>query len=299
MAANFEHYKIFYYVARYGSFTKAAELLYSNQPNVTRIIRILESELGCTLMNRSNRGITLTEEGERLYRRVAAAFEQIELGEEEVRQSAALESGTVVIGASETALHLYLMEILRAFHEVYPGVRLKIYNYSTPGAAKALKEGLIDLAVVTAADEKELEGAADHVVLVKTFYDVLIAGSRLEYLADQKNELKDLAQHSLITLERHTSSYEFYSQFYLENGLTMRPDIEVATADLILPMVEKNLGIGFLPYELAAQALEEGRVFEIPLKESIPERRICMLYDTKRETGAAGRRFREMVVARA
>ncbi|MEQ2561765.1 LysR family transcriptional regulator [Ventrimonas sp. CLA-AP-H27] len=299
MAANFEHYKIFYYVARYGSFTKAAELLYSNQPNVTRIIRILESELGCTLMNRSNRGITLTEEGERLYRRVAAAFEQIELGEEEVRQSAALESGTVVIGASETALHLYLMEILRTFHEAYPGVRLKIYNYSTPGAAKAMKEGLIDLAVVTAADEKELEGAADHVVLVKTFYDVLIAGSRLEYLADQKNELKDLAQYSLIILERHTSSYEFYSQFYLENGLTMRPDIEVATADLILPMVEKNLGIGFLPYELAEQALEEGRVFEIPLKESIPERRICMLYDTKREIGAAGRRFREMVVTRA
>lgn len=299
MAANFEHYKIFYYVARYGSFTKAAELLYSNQPNITRIIRILESELGCTLMNRSNRGITLTEEGERLYRRVAAAFEQIELGEEEVRQSAALESGTVVIGASETALHLYLMEILRAFHEAYPGVRLKIYNYSTPGAAKAMKEGLIDLAVVTAADEKELEGAADHVVLVKTFYDVLIAGSRLEQLADQKNELKDLERYSLITLERHTSSYEFYSQFYLENGLTMRPDIEVATADLILPMVEKNLGIGFLPYELAEQALEEGRVFEIPLKESIPERRICMLYDTKREIGTAGRRFREMVVTRA
>ena len=52
-------------------------------------------------------------------------------------------------------------------------------------------------------------------------------------------------------------------------------------------------------YELAEQALEEGRVFEIPLKESIPERRICMLYDTKREIGAAGRRFREMVVTRA
>lgn len=40
-------------------------------------------------------------------------------------------------------------------------------------------------------------------------------------------------------------------------------------------------------------------MFEIPLKESIPERRICMLYDTKREIGAAGRRFREMVVTRA
>lgn len=296
MAANFEHYKIFYYVARYGSFTKAAELLYSNQPNITRIIRILESELGCMLMHRSNRGITLTEEGERLYRRVAVAFEQIELGEAEVRQSADLEGGTLVIGASETALHLYLMEILREFHEKYPGVRLKIYNNSTPGAAKALKEGIIDLAVVTAADENELEGVADHVVLVKTFYDVLISGGRLEFLSQRKNALGDLADYSLISLERHTSSYEFYSRFYLENGLTMQPDIEVATADLILPMVEKNLGIGFLPYELAKQALEEGRVFEVPLKETIPERRICMLYNTSRESGTAGKRFRDMVM---
>ena len=161
-------------------------------------------------------------------------------------------------GVSETALHLYLMEILRAFHENYPGVRLKIYNYSTPGAAKALKEGIIDLAVVTAADQKELEGVADHVVLVKSFYDVLIAGRRLESLSQKTNELKSLEAYSLISLERHTSSYDFYSHFYLLHGLTMQPDIEVATADLILPMVEKNLGIGFLPYELAAQALEEG-----------------------------------------
>ena len=296
MAANFEHYKIFYYVARYVSFTKAAELLYSNQPNITRIIRILETELDCSLMRRSNRGITLTEEGERLYRRVAVAFEQIELGEEEVRQSAALQDGSIVIGASETALHLYLMEILRAFHETYPGVRLKIYNYSTPGAAKALKEGIIDLAVVTAADQKELEGVADHVVLVKSFYDVLIAGRRLESLSQKTNELKSLEPYSLISLERHTSSYDFYSHFYLQHGLTMQPDIEVATADLILPMVEKNLGIGFLPYELAAQALEEGRVVEIPLKESIPERLICMLYDTNRESGTAAKRFRDMVM---
>ena len=132
--------------------------------------------------------------------------------------------------------------------------------------------------------------------LVKSFYDVLIAGRRLESLSQKTNELKSLEAYSLISLERHTSSYDFYSHFYLQHGLTMQPDIEVATADLILPMVEKNLGIGFLPYELAAQALEEGRVVEIPLKESIPERLICMLYDTNRESGTAAKRFRDMVM---
>ena len=38
---NFEYYKVFYYVARYGSFTQAAKALYSNQPNVARVINLL------------------------------------------------------------------------------------------------------------------------------------------------------------------------------------------------------------------------------------------------------------------
>ena len=81
---NFEYYKVFYYVARYGSFTQAAKALYSNQPNVARVINLLEQELGCQLMIRTNRGIHLTEEGKKLYKRIWVAYEQIRLGEEEL-----------------------------------------------------------------------------------------------------------------------------------------------------------------------------------------------------------------------
>ena len=70
MDINFEYYKIFYYVAKYGNITKAATALGSNQPNVTRIMRILESQLGCTLFIRQARGVSLTQEGEKLYTHV-------------------------------------------------------------------------------------------------------------------------------------------------------------------------------------------------------------------------------------
>ena len=62
--ANYDYYRIFYYVAQYQSFTKAAEMLRNNQPNITRYINNLESELGCKLFIRSNRGVKLTPEGE-------------------------------------------------------------------------------------------------------------------------------------------------------------------------------------------------------------------------------------------
>lgn len=44
----FDYYRIFYYVAKYKSFSKAAKFLHNNQPNITRCMNIMESELGCT-----------------------------------------------------------------------------------------------------------------------------------------------------------------------------------------------------------------------------------------------------------
>lgn len=86
MIVSYDAYRVFYTVARFGSFTKAASVLLASQPNLTRTIRNLESALGCTLFVRSNRGVSLTPEGEKLFARVSVACEQIQAGEEEPGQ---------------------------------------------------------------------------------------------------------------------------------------------------------------------------------------------------------------------
>ena len=82
-----DYYRIFYYVAQYQSFSKAAEILGNNQPNLSRCMNLLESELGCKLLVRTNRGVSLTPEGERLFSHVAIANEQLMLGEQEILPS--------------------------------------------------------------------------------------------------------------------------------------------------------------------------------------------------------------------
>ena len=141
MLISYDAYRVFYTVARLGSFTKAAGALLSSQPNLTRTIRNLESALGCTLFVRSNRGAVLTPEGEKLFARVAVACEQIQAGEEELASDRSLQSGVVSIGASETALHGFLLPVLGAFHRAHPGIRLRIANHSTPQAFSALRSG--------------------------------------------------------------------------------------------------------------------------------------------------------------
>ena len=96
MYVDWEYYKIFYYVAKYQNFTKAARVLGNNQPNITHSMNRLESQLNCVLFIRSNRGVTLTPEGEMLYSRIASAAVQIQDAEEELSASATAASLTFV-----------------------------------------------------------------------------------------------------------------------------------------------------------------------------------------------------------
>ena len=83
------------------------QVLGNNQPNITHSMNRLESQLNCVLFIRSNRGVTLTPEGEMLYSRIASAAVQIQDAEEELSASATLEHGAISISATETALNIY------------------------------------------------------------------------------------------------------------------------------------------------------------------------------------------------
>ena len=101
MDINLEYYKIFYYVGKYKSITKAAQMLYSSQPAVTRIIQKLENELECKLFVRSQAGMDFTQEGKTLFDYVSIAYNQLERGEDEIRRCA-VENNVTMFTALDT-----------------------------------------------------------------------------------------------------------------------------------------------------------------------------------------------------
>lgn len=294
MAVNYEYYRCFYYVAKYKNLTRAASAMMSSQPNVTRVMNNLEHELGCRLITRSNRGIALTEEGERLYQHVAVAFEHLQMGEELLTHTGP-QAGSVYIGASEAALHGLLLDVLRRFHQLYPAVRLKIRNDTALRVLQALRSGQVDFAVV-AMPEGPLERPFKRTDL-KPFRDVLAGGPLFAELAGQTLCLADLKRYPLISLARDTATFAFYSGIYTEHGLDFDPDMEVATTDLLLPMIENDLGLGFVPEEFAREALAGKRIVQMKLRETIPERRICLVQDTRSSLSPAARALRRMLQA--
>ena len=293
MNVNMDYYRIFYYVAKYGNFTKAAWALGNSQPNVTRAMNCLEQQLNCTLFVRTNRGAQLTPEGEKLFTYVSAAMSQLLAAEEELADSTGLLHGSVSIGASETALNIYLLDRLKNFHMEYPGIRIKIYNHSTPEAVHAVKSGKIDFAVVTTPVEAE---APLKQVLLEPFQEILVGGKTFTALGSQRLSLAELEKYPLICLGRETMTYHFYQQLFLKHGLELMPDTEVATTDQILPLVKSELGLAFLPESMAEDAIRRREIVRIDLQETIPKRNICMVYDSRHPLSAAAKKLRNSVV---
>lgn len=292
MNISYDYYRIFYYVAKYGSFTRAAAMLLNNQPNVTRAIKALESELGCTLFIRTNKGAALTPEGEALYSHISLAFEHIQTGEEEIAANKGLQKGIVSIGATEISLRCFLLPILNSYRKKYPGIRIRISNLSTPQAVSALKNGLVDFAMVTSPTERSAEL---HEVKVKEFREVAVCGAEWQSgFGDKVFTWKELTRYPIVSLEKGCSTHTFYTEFFAKRGVSFSPDIEVATADQIIPIVKHNLGIGFVPEQFLYD--EPNGIYRIQLKEQIPAREIRVVTKKGHSPSPAARELGKMML---
>ena len=290
MYISYDYYRIFYYVAKYGNITQAAKILLNNQPNLTRAIKTLESELGCPLFIRNNRGMKLTPEGERLFEHICIAFENIEAGEAEIIESRNLEKGTVFVAASEVALHCVLLPVLKQYRTLYPGIRLKISNHSTPQAVDAIKNGIADIAVVTTPT---LPSAMTEEVTVRKFHEVAVCSAAFSELLGEKVGFAELLSYPMISLGTQTKSFELYSDFFAEEGLHYHPETEAATADQILPMVKADLGIGFIPREFL-QGVEG--VFVIETEKPLPEREIRIVKRHEQTLSIAAKELERLIL---
>ena len=269
MNISYDHYRIFYNVAKYKSFTRAAEVMYSNQPNLTRAIKTLEKQLGCTLFERTNKGVRLTDDGKELFEHISVAFEHIQAGEESVSAKHSLEHGIVSIGATEIALRCCLLPILSRYHQMYPGVRIKILNVSTPQALKMIENKLVDIAIVTTPADINGKLRATKLSMLQ---EVPVCSNTFN-IKDEMS-VSELADYPIISLGSGSSTFDFYSKEFLNHNCHFSPDIEAATADQILPLVKYGLGVGFVPQQFLKN--EDG-VREIKLTKPLPTREIILV----------------------
>ncbi len=140
--------RYFLAVAREQSFSTAAERLFLSQPTLSRQLKELEDELGKTLLVRSNKGVTLTEEGMILRKRAEEIVELMDKTEQEVRQSNDSVSGTVYIGAGETYAIKLIADTAHHLKADYPAIHYSLFSGNGTDVLEKLERGLLDFGLI-------------------------------------------------------------------------------------------------------------------------------------------------------
>lgn len=270
MDIKLEHYRVFYYVAKNQSFSKAATELFMTQSAVSQSIKNLELTLGCTLFLRSSKGVELTSEGHVLYEYAANALSLLDTANSQLQKLKQLEMGELRIGVGDTISRYYLLPVLERFHRLYPKIKLRIINRVSRDTLSLLKAGKIDLAFVNLPifdDSADIRAAM-------SIQDIFVAGSKFLYLKAQELSAQQVAALPLILLEEKSNSRNCMDEFFRSKGVTIIPEIELGSHDLLLDFAQSNLGISCVIREFSQQYLDSGRIFELKLKEALPPRNI-------------------------
>ncbi|MCU6763463.1 HTH-type transcriptional activator CmpR [uncultured Roseburia sp.] len=272
MSLNYDYYHIFYHVAENKSLTAAANQLFLSQSTVSRSIQNLEHELGCTLLLRSKQGISLTEEGSFLYDYVKKAFAYISYAENHLHNIQKLNSGFLRIGATELTLQYFLLSHLETFEAKYPGIHMELSFQIPKEAFQLLNSGLLDIAILTTPFS---ENDSIQKYPLMNFSDILIASPQYEHLKHKVLDFSQLQNEPFIVMEHGTSARLYIDEVCSSLDITYFPKYEVGSMPLIVSMVERNLGIGFVPEIFVHEKLKKGKLIQLQLKTPLPSRQIC------------------------
>lgn len=276
MEQSLTSYRAFYETAQEGNISKAAEKLGVTQPAVSKAINKLEQGLGTKLFDRTQRGVSLTPEGDILFEHLRQAFYSIQLGEEELKKLADYEYGHLKIGSSSTLSKFFLMPYLKEFFDTYPYVKLTIEDVSTQAVISGLLAHKLDVGAVLLARPDPDVTFTKVVDIDDVFVCTPLYMKRLKEVYGPDVNVFEKA--NIMLLSQGHMSRKYIDDYLRAQSITPRRLLEFPTMDLLIDMAKINMGVSAVIREYVSMDLKEGRLIEIPLKAKIPVREAGFAY---------------------
>jgi DNA-binding transcriptional LysR family regulator len=274
MALNLHLLRQFATVARTGSFSKAAEVLFLSQPSISKGVRDFELQLGCRLLDRSPRGVKPTREGLALMRHADVLFAAERSAEEELRALRSLDSGSLRIGASTTIATYLIPDYLGAFHAAHPGIDLHLVSANTRDVADLMLRHEIEIALV--------EGPVDVEGLTSTAWEtdvmeLIVAPDHRFAAATAPIDPLSLNDEILIVREPGSGTREVVAQALAPFGIDPPRTLEIGSTEAIKNAVAAGLGVSVVSRAATRDQLALGRLKTVAMAGLRIERTLWML----------------------
>jgi len=290
--------KILHAISNEGSFKKAAEKLYISQPAVSLQIQNLERQLNTPLFYRDKRKARLTETGQLLIKycdRILSLCDETCRALDELHT---LQSGSLIIGASQTTGTYLMPRLIGIFKNKYPQIAIELQVHSTRKISWGVANGNIDLAVVGGEVPQELQKdlkiisyAEDELALILPLSHPF---SSLDFI-----QKEDLYRIRFIALNTQSTIRTVIENTLAQHGIDssyLKIEMELNSIEAIKNAVHSGLGAAFVSVSAITKELELDMLHWAKIEGLTIKRTLSILLNPKRYYSNATQIFKEEIL---
>jgi DNA-binding transcriptional LysR family regulator len=276
------------------SFSRAAEKLLRTQPAISLALQRLEAELGEKLIDRSAKGLVMTDAGRTALdfaRRFENLRQEMDSALTELRDKGA---GRLMIGANESST-LYLLPHIERYRRLYPKVKVQVRRSQSSKIPSELIDGNLELGVVS-------YDPSDERIVSKVIYkDALafVVSPKHRFAKRKTVSISELGMETFIAHNVVSPYREVVVREFRRHKVPLNMDVEMPTLESIRKLVQSNEGVAFLPRMCVQHEVESHAVCEVKVKELHVERMVRLLFVKARTLSHAAQAFLDVVQGHA
>jgi LysR family nitrogen assimilation transcriptional regulator len=290
--------RYFMHVAELGSFSKAATHLRIAQPALSRQIKMLEDELGVTLLLRDGRGAKLTPVGQDLLNGSVKLFKMLSDLRETVSAKADLVDGVVTIGVPPSVGAAIIPQVLVTCKQTYPHLVIRVMESSSmPVLEEWLASGRIDFAVLNAAVTTSQSLKADRLYSELLYF--VGHPDHAEWISPEPITLTACARAPIVVASPAHGIRMMLDRACKELDVDLNGEFEVDSIAVMREMARRGAAFAILPFSVAQPDIEAGRLFGRRIIEPQLVREMLIATSTERPPTPSGRKFEAVLRAEA
>ncbi len=263
-------------VVEEGSFTMAADSLYTTQPTISFRIQKLEKELDTVLFVRNGgKRAILTLEGEKIYTYYKEGFRWILMGNEVAQKNKDGFDKIRLSCPNHMERHI-LPSVLKSISEYFPNIDFIIKVDSTLQIVEDINKKDTDIGLIYLDAEEENDfNTIEPLVMVK---NVLVASPNHPLLIRGPLNIMELKEEKFIVYAKVANNTILFDQFLKKHGLRKYNMTEVKNLEWIKLMVKDGLGISFMGENIVKEELKSHQLKELSLKNPLPATPISIIF---------------------
>ena len=257
--------KTFVAVVTFGGFRRAAEVLFLSQPAVSARIKALEQSLGVALFERRREGLVLSVAGRALRAHAEHLLQEVAVAQQAVHEASGTRGGALRIAAALSICTYLLPDVLKRFQVEHPKAIITVQSGHSKDVLELVLRGEAEIGLARSLHHPQVE-------TVSLGDDPLILVAHRAHVPTRSRQapLAEVADWPLIFFDRGSSDWTLSHGLFRRAGLVPNVVLEVESIEAAKRMVERGIGLAFLPQLAVGREIRRRRLRAIDIRDAEP-----------------------------